>query len=253
MNILTCEENNRDTYPLISIILISLNSVRTIELCLQSIITLDYPSIELIVVDGESTDGTIEILRKYDSKIDNLIIEKDSGIYDAMNKGAKSASGDFLYFTGADDVIVNSWKNLTGKLKPGNTVYYGNAYFPVLNRIYNGKFSRTEMLFRNICQQAIFYPASVFKKYMFSDRYPFMADYHLNLILRSDKEFRFKYIELLVAIFSERGVSSKLMDYEFQKERGKIIRQNFSYFFYIVFIFGMTLKKWFWKSRNKKI
>src|SRR4030042_3136234 len=244
-------ETKEENYPLISIILSCLNSGKTIERTILTITGLDYPNIELIVIDGDSTDGTMDILNKYSDKIDCLITEKDQGVYEAMNKGVRKASGDFIYFIGADDVIVDSWRNLAGRMKPGNTIYYGDVYFPVLNKIYNGKFSKSELLFRNICQQAIFYPASVFRKYSFSEKYPFLADYHLNLILKNDPDFTFKHINLLVAVFSEKGISTNNIDYDFQRDRIQIIRNNYSYFYYLVFFFGMTLKKWLLKKKKK--
>jgi glycosyltransferase involved in cell wall biosynthesis len=229
--------------PLISIILVCLNAVKTIEWTLQSIISLDYPNFELIVADGLSDDGTVEILKKYKESIDILIIEKDGGIYDAMNKGVEFADGDFIYFIGADDVIVNGWENLARKLRKGNTIYYGNSYFEVTKRIYDGKFPTLKLLFRNICQQSIFYPRSVFNKYKFSEKYPFQADYHLNLILKSDSEFSFRYNDLLIAKFSENGVSSRNTDLKFQMDRKNLIRQNYIFLYYLLFLSVMALKK----------
>lgn len=231
-------------YPRISIILISLNCKTTIKRAIQSVLDLDYPKIELIVIDGKSTDGTADILKSYGNLIDCLVIEKDNGIYDAMDKGIRVANGDFLYFLGSDDIIINSWKNLAGKLKSANTVYYCNVYFPVTNQIYSGHFSKLNLLTKNICQQSIFYPRNVFKKYNFSPDYPLLADYHLNLILKSDPDFRFEYIDLLVAIFSEKGMSTYQKDKKFLKDRLEIIRQNYSLPFYLISLLGLTIKKW---------
>jgi glycosyltransferase involved in cell wall biosynthesis len=167
LSLKNAKSNDTET-PLISVILICLNGAGTIGLTIQSILNLDYPRIEFIVIDGDSNDGTHEILEKYKNNIDTLIIEKDNGVYDAMNKGIKLAKGEFLYFIGSDDIVLNSWNNLTGRLKPGNTIYYGNAYFPISNQIYLGKVSYFKLLTINICQQAIFYPRTVFEKYQFS-------------------------------------------------------------------------------------
>jgi glycosyltransferase involved in cell wall biosynthesis len=229
--------------PLISIVLVCLNAGKSIERTLQSIFTLDYPKFELIVIDGISDDGTIDILKDYSEKIDALIIEKDHGIYDAMNKGVKIANGDFIYFIGGDDVIVNSWLNLVGRMKAGNTIYYGNSYFPVSKKKYDGEFSTLKLLFRNICHQSIFYPRSVFDKYKFSGKYPLLADYHLNLILKRDSGFTFRYIDILTAIFSENGISTCEADNEFQNDRRMLIKQNYSWFFYLLFLSGMALKR----------
>jgi len=232
------------SYPLISIILVCLNNRHTIECTIQSIIVLDYPKIEFIAIDGGSADGTMDILKKYSDKIDCLISEQDKGVYDAMNKGIRKANGEFIYFIGADDIIINSWRLLTGRLKSQNTVYYCNAYFPVTNKVYDGKFSRVKLMFRNICQQAVFYPRSVFAKYSFTYEYPYLSDYHLNLMLRADHDFRFEYINLLVAVFSEKGMSSTNTDTKFLQDRLKIIKSNYSIFFYIIAYIGLRIHKW---------
>jgi glycosyltransferase involved in cell wall biosynthesis len=237
-------DSNIDT-PLISIILVCLNSRRTIEQTIQSIVNLEYPSIEFIVIDGESTDGTIEILNKYSQFISRLVVEKDSGVYDAMNKGTKIANGDFLYFIGSDDIIVNSWQNLIGKLRSRNTVYYGNVYFPLTNQIYDGKFSYVRMLTKNICHQAIFYPKTVFEKYQFLNEYPLLGDFHLNIIINSDSNFRFKFIDILIAIFSEKGMSTNDIDKKFQDDHLKIIQKHYSIVIYLYIYLRLSISKLF--------
>jgi glycosyltransferase involved in cell wall biosynthesis len=235
---------NDQLYPLISIILTSLNSRSTIERALRSVVELDYPNIELIVIDGESDDGTLEILKKYTNNIDTLIVEKDNGVYYAMNKAVLLANGAYIYFLGADDIIINSWKNLSGKLRSENTIYYCNVYFPVTNQIYSGRFGKLKLLIKNICQQAIFYPRRVFEKYHFSLEYPLLSDYHLNLLLKSDPDFRFEYIDLLVAVFSEKGMSATKKDDKFLNDRLEVIRQKFALPFYLCFFSGLAFKKW---------
>lgn len=237
------QKTKDNKFPLISIIIISLNRADTIEKAIISVLDSDYPNKEFIVIDGESSDVTPDLIKKYEGRIDKLIIEKDSGIYDAMNKAVTVATGDFLYFLGADDIILKGWNVLKEILIPGNTIYYGNAKFLLTDRIYDGKFSTIKLLFRNICQQAILYPASVFKKYRFSDRYPLLSDYHLNLILMADKEFRFQYIDKLLAVFSESGRSSREKDETFLSDRPEIIRNSYSFFHYLLFKVVSSLRR----------
>jgi glycosyltransferase involved in cell wall biosynthesis len=236
--------NIRDEAPLISIILVCLNAGKTIELTILSIINLDYPSIEFIIIDGESNDGTRSIIDRYKSYIDRVIIEKDNGVYDAMNKGTKIAKGEFLYFVGSDDIVVNSWHNLIGKLKFRNTIYYGNVYFPVTNQIYLGKVNFFRLLTINICQQAIFYPRAVFEKYQYSCNYPVQSDYHLNLLINSDPDFKFKYIDLLIAVFSEKGISTMNIDRNFVRDHLMIIKKHYPFFIYIYTRIRLSLWKW---------
>ena len=221
--------------PLISIILVCFNSETTIEQTILSIINLEYNEKEFIIIDGNSTDNTKKIIDKYLDKIDIYLSEQDEGIYDAMNKGIKTANGDYFYFIGSDDIIVNSWSNLNNRLISQNEIYYGNVYFPNTNILFDGRFNFIKLLTKNICHQSIFYPRNVFEKYTYCTKYKISADFHLNLLLNSDDNFKFKYINILIAIYSQNGISSKKIDTLFQNDHLKIIKSNYSYiiFFYI--------------------
>lgn len=93
--------------PLISIITIALNAEKYLKQTIQSVLSQTYKHIEYIVIDGGSTDGTLDIIEKYKNAIDHIISEKDEGIADAMNKGATLAKGDYIVFLHADDYFVN--------------------------------------------------------------------------------------------------------------------------------------------------
>jgi glycosyltransferase involved in cell wall biosynthesis len=89
--------------PVLSVITVVYNNVRDIERTMQSVINQTYEAIEYIVIDGASTDGTLEVIKRYESRIARLISEKDKGIYDAMNKGLKLATGDYVIFMNSGD------------------------------------------------------------------------------------------------------------------------------------------------------
>jgi len=91
----------------ISIITVSHNSVATIEDTIKSVINQNYPDWEYVIIDGGSTDGTLEIIKKYQDKITKIISEPDQGIYDAMNKGIKLATGDIVGIINSDDFYIN--------------------------------------------------------------------------------------------------------------------------------------------------
>lgn len=90
---------------IVSIITIAYNNVCDIEPTLQSVISQDYPYIEYIVVDGASTDGTLEVINRYRHEIDQLISERDGGMYEAINKGIKAATGDVIGLIHAGDQL----------------------------------------------------------------------------------------------------------------------------------------------------
>ncbi|HEX5001807.1 MAG TPA: glycosyltransferase family 2 protein [Bacteroidia bacterium] len=92
----------------ISIITITYNSAKTVEETIKSVAAQDYQDLEYIIVDGKSKDRTLEIVNKYASKISNLVSEKDNGLYDALNKGIKLATGDVIGMLHSDDVYSDS-------------------------------------------------------------------------------------------------------------------------------------------------
>ena len=89
--------------PTISIITVAYNASNTIETTILSVVNQTYPNIEYIIIDGGSTDGTIDIIKKYESKITKWISEPDKGIYDAMNKGINLARGEWINFMNCGD------------------------------------------------------------------------------------------------------------------------------------------------------
>ena len=91
----------------ISIITVSLNSEGTIRQTIDSVFSQDYNDIEYIVIDGSSTDDTCSIVNSYGKKISYFISEKDDGIYDAMNKGIRAATGDVIGILNSDDFYAD--------------------------------------------------------------------------------------------------------------------------------------------------
>jgi len=90
-----------------SIITVSYNSASTIEHTINSVINQDYPNIEYIIIDGKSTDGTLDAIKKYENKISKVISEKDEGIYFAINKGIQLATGEIIGILNSDDFYVD--------------------------------------------------------------------------------------------------------------------------------------------------
>jgi glycosyltransferase involved in cell wall biosynthesis len=94
-------------YPLITVIVAVYNGVRTLQQCIDSIAQQSYPAKELIVIDGASTDGTVEIVEQNKEKIAYWVSEPDRGIYNAWNKGLEQVKGEWICFLGADDYFLD--------------------------------------------------------------------------------------------------------------------------------------------------
>ena len=114
--------------PKLSIITIVYNNARDIERTMLSVLDQTYPNIEYVVIDGGSTDGTLAIIKKYESRITKLVSEKDEGIYDAMNKGLAIATGDYVLFMNSGDELYNK-DTVTSVFATADNadIYYGET------------------------------------------------------------------------------------------------------------------------------
>ena len=114
--------------PKLSVITIVYNNVRDIERTLLSVINQSYSNLEYIVIDGGSSDGTLEILNKYEKSISTLVSEKDKGIYDAMNKGLALATGDYvLFMNSGDEIYAPDTVEKVFSTQPDADIYYGET------------------------------------------------------------------------------------------------------------------------------
>lgn len=120
----------------VSIITSCFNRKATIAQAIESVLVQDYPDIEYIVVDGASTDGSLEIIRKYRSRIAKIISEPDKGMYEAINKGVRSATGDIIGLLHSDDFLFapNTISHLTAEFEKTNADFvYGNGLYVDFN------------------------------------------------------------------------------------------------------------------------
>lgn len=116
--------------PFISIITVCYQAEKTIERTIQSVLSQSWKNIEFIIIDGGSTDNTLPIIKKYREHISKIVSEKDNGLYDAMNKGLQLATGDYVLFLNADDLLYE--KNTLEKaftICSNADVIYGEAIF----------------------------------------------------------------------------------------------------------------------------
>ena len=213
--------------PLISVIQPVYNAASVLEKSMSSVVSQSYGNVEYIIVDGGSTDGTLELISANEERIDLWISETDGGIYDAMNKGVGLATGRWVYFLGADDVLEDCLCLMARHLRNDHHIFYGDVFFVKKNKVYDGRFDSRKLMFKNICQQAIFYPRSVFQKYEFNVRYSMLADYDLNIRCWGDRELKFKYVPILVCTYAG-GESLDRTDNAFWQDKPTLDKQYFS-------------------------
>lgn len=204
-----------------SVITVCYNAAPTISWTIASVLNQTYQDVEYIVVDGGSKDGTVELLKGVTDERLRFVSEKDNGIYDAMNKGLRMATGDYLIFLGADDTFFNAQvlERVAEKIANKTGVIYGDVMLKTHQKLYNGRFTRWTWGHRNICHQSIFYPKSVYSKYTYDEQYRRVADWDYNLRLLTDG-IAFHYIAETICTFNDAGgASSTGKDYTFLKVR----------------------------------
>ncbi|WP_162426911.1 glycosyltransferase family 2 protein [Pontibacter pudoricolor] len=176
-----------DELPLLSVVTVVYNGEKSIERTIKSVLNQDYPNLEYIIVDGNSTDGTLEIIGKYDESIAYWISEKDKGISDAFNKGISLATGEVIGFLNADDWYEpHALSSIMSAYTPGSVVHGNMQYWNEdgskgLFFKPNQKLLPKEM---TINHPTVFVSKSLYEQYgTFSTNYKLAMDYHLLLRL----------------------------------------------------------------------
>lgn len=168
---------------LISVVTVCYNAADTIEKTMLSVLNQTYHDIEYIIIDGGSTDGTVEIIRKYADRIAYWVSEPDKGIYDAMNKGIKVATGEWINFMNAGDEFVD--EGVIEKLFQNRTidtvgVVFGDTLFIHKSKQKIVKFGDDpHHKIMPSCHQSIFCRRILLARILFDLRYKIAADYNL--------------------------------------------------------------------------
>jgi glycosyltransferase involved in cell wall biosynthesis len=222
--------------PLISVITPTFNSEAKIAATVASVLSQRKGLYEFLVIDGGSTDGTLGHLRAQGAAL-RYLSEADEGIYDAMNKGIRLTSGEFLYFLGAGDrllpgvleAVAAEMRKLPCQSQTSRpTLLYGNVDWSSYSRPYDGRFTRSKLRRRNICHQAIFYQRSVFERLGFyNTKYRFLADWEFNIRCFNDRDIRKRYIPLRIADYESGGKSAVTSDPAFYEDLSRLTRQQY--------------------------
>jgi glycosyltransferase involved in cell wall biosynthesis len=239
--------------PLLSIVTVVLNGAKELESSICSVIHPSYENVEYIILDGGSTDGTIDLLNKYEDSIDYWLSEPDNGLYDALNKAVRLARGRWVCILGSDDTLCSDVKMVADYLIDERTIYYGDVFMTGSKKRYDGRFGAWKLSRRNICQQAIFYPRSVFKSQQFNLKYRLLADWEFNLRCYCNPQFRFKYIPVLVANYNDvTGKSSAGSDMQFLIDHGDLIRECLPWPYYAWHRFKRIARKIIGAARGSR-
>jgi glycosyltransferase involved in cell wall biosynthesis len=192
--------------PLLSIITVIFNDKRGLEKTLANLQSQPFTDCEHIVIDGGSTDGSLEVIEKYKSRIHKFKSEPDKGIYDAMNKGLDMAIGEFVFFLNAGDEFYRQFdlsllRQNRDKVIVGFSIqYYKTDFYLRPSR------NRRELLLRYPAHQAIFVPRRLYSKTRFNIRFKVAGDYYwIQNILKGEQPL---VTDKIVSLFPLGGKSS---------------------------------------------
>lgn len=243
----------KDVKPLVSIITVSLNSVNTIEQTILSVINQTFKDYEYIIIDGGSTDGTLDIIKKYQDKISYFVSEKDNGIGNAFNKGILASRGKIIGIINSDDYYEeNTLETIDDLDKKHNADFYIGAlkYFENNNSknyiiIYpDNKYNRKNYYLT----PRLNHPASFFKKELYQE----VGLYKENYKYIMDREF-LKRVSLKnkVGVFTDRvltnmssGGVSERKEKMARRERLDLFENKvFGLFLYCIYLLKIKIKK----------
>ncbi len=214
--------------PIVSVVTVVKNGAAHLRQCIESVLTQSWPGIEYIIIDGGSTDATLDIIRTYDDRLAYWVSEPDRGIFDAMNKGIGLATGELIGLLNADDwyepgAVEAAATALLGQGLPG--IYYGEKYLVQVDmgKVYEMPASLEFWRGMNVCHQAMFVHREVYER---------LGGYALHYRLAADFDFLvralqggipFVRLDRFVVNFRDSGASAQAL-VEGNREISAILR-----------------------------
>jgi glycosyltransferase involved in cell wall biosynthesis len=194
----------------VSIITVCFNSVKTIEETVRSVLSQSYKDIEYIVIDGGSTDGTLNVINRYKNRIAKVISEPDNGIYEAMNKGIKLSTGDVIATLNSDDIyndqsivgqIVEFIQNNGLDAAYGDLVYIDRNRADHITRFWKaGKYKKGAFSYGWVLPHPTFFcRKEIFERFgYFNDKLQIAADYELMLRFIEKHQIKVGYLPKVI-------------------------------------------------------
>ncbi len=232
----------------ISIIIATYNSEKTIEMCLVSILEQNYTNFELVIIDGNSYDATVEILKKFELLFDDKlkwISEKDHGIYDAWNKGLELTSANWVTFIGGDDFFnPNAFNNYNAQIKKNINCNFISSKNKLVNsnlkqiRIIGKPWNNKMKRYCTIAHVASLHHRKLFHNFgKFNINYKIAGDYEF--LLRCYKFINPVFTDFISATIREGGIgmrNAKKINREIINAKKSNFTQNYFLIYYNAFL-----------------
>lgn len=204
----------------VSIVTVVKNAETTIQRAMESVLNQSYKNIEYIVIDGLSSDHTLNVIKKYEHQISIILSEADNGIYDAMNKGLSRATGDIIGFLNADDffanekvveLIVEDFINNSLDAIYGDVQYFSPKNINQIIRTYHSDKFKPSLIRNGIipAHPTLFLKKTIYKKYgLFNTKYKIAGDFDFIARIFIDGSIRYSYIPQTLVKMGYGGVST---------------------------------------------
>lgn len=209
----------------ISVVTVCYNAVDCIEQTMLSVLNQTYSDIEYIIIDGGSTDGTVDRIKKYADRLAYWISEPDKGIYDAMNKGIAVATGDYINFMNAGDAFRNqsALDTYVEVIKPDSEIIYGDVIIKYHNRFQYRKSLGLDNLYASLpfCHQSVIVKTGLLRDRNFDISYRILGDYDFFYSCYK-RGLCFQYVPEALSIYDSTGGVSKDCLSEIMAEKFRI-------------------------------
>ncbi|MBE6094936.1 MAG: glycosyltransferase [Schwartzia succinivorans] len=210
-----------------SVVTATYNAAKTLRQALDSVLSQNYPAVEYIIIDGGSTDGTVDILREYSTHLAYWVSEADTGIYEAFNKGIQAATGDYLYFLGADDclcdkdILFKVAENLDDSIDILSAGVYVVRSDWNLEKIIDNEHARDINCFDGemIPHQGMFTKTNILKERHFDTSFQLAGDYDFFMECYFDEKIKFRFVDFPVAYYATGGAGSSAGELNLRERR----------------------------------
>ena len=198
--------------PIISIVTVVFNGKLSIEDTILSVINQTYNNKEYIIIDGGSSDGTIDIITRYERDISYWVSEPDKGIYDAMNKAIEKSKGDYILFMNSGDKIhdTHTLESIFAIETEGDIIYGDTFLHDGEIRLAKSKNANKLKYGMPFCHQSVLVNSALLKNRRFNLKYTLASDYDFFLSLYSERKYKFKKLDIPISIYDNNGASMSL-------------------------------------------
>ena len=203
------------TNPKLSIVTINFNDKVGLQRTIESVISQTYAGFEFIVIDGGSTDGSKPLIESYSKHLTIWLSESDNGIYHAMNKGIRTATGDYLLFLNSGDVLTDQAVLTTAleKIDGGADLYYGNIHHKQKDKIteviFPSKLTFDFFFDNNLSHQATFIRRILFDNiFMYNENFKIAADWEFFIYAICKANVSYSHLNQFITVYDGAGISS---------------------------------------------